>query len=49
MASGFRKVTDDFEPSLYHVKGKRTTVVKELPKVRHAQNFPELWYKVGFQ
>ncbi|XP_069174423.1 villin-1 isoform X2 [Procambarus clarkii] len=33
VASGFRKVTDDFEPSLYHVKGKRTTVVRELPKV----------------
>lgn len=33
VATGFRKVTDDFEPSIYHVKGKRTTVVRELPKI----------------
>lgn len=33
VASGFRHVTDEFEPSLYHVKGKRMTVVKELHKV----------------
>lgn len=33
VATGFRKVTDDFKPSIYHVKGKRTTVVKELPTV----------------
>lgn len=33
VASGLKKVTDDFEPVLYHVKGKRTTVVTELPKI----------------
>ncbi|XP_063843293.1 gelsolin-like isoform X3 [Scylla paramamosain] len=33
VATGFRKVTDDFQPSIYHVKGKRTTVVKEMPKI----------------
>ncbi|KAG7164926.1 Villin-1-like 2, partial [Homarus americanus] len=33
VASGLRKVTDDFEPSLYHVKGKRTTIVKQLPEI----------------
>lgn len=33
VASGFRAVTDDFEPSLYHVKGKRTTVVRELQTI----------------
>ncbi|KAG0721754.1 Advillin [Chionoecetes opilio] len=33
VATGFRKVTDDFQPSLYHVKGKRSTVVKELHKI----------------
>lgn len=33
VAAGLKKVTDDFEPSLYHIKGKRTTTVTELPKI----------------
>ncbi|XP_066975023.1 villin-1-like isoform X2 [Macrobrachium rosenbergii] len=33
VASGLKKVTDDFEPSLYHIKGKRTTTITELPKI----------------
>ncbi|KAK8742675.1 hypothetical protein OTU49_001619 [Cherax quadricarinatus] len=33
VASGLTHVTDDFQPSLYHVKGKRTTVVKQLHKI----------------
>ncbi|KAK7083781.1 hypothetical protein SK128_018797, partial [Halocaridina rubra] len=33
VASGLKKTTDGFEPSLYQVKGKRTTVVTELPSI----------------
>ncbi|XP_076064195.1 advillin-like isoform X2 [Oratosquilla oratoria] len=33
VASGFRHVTDDFKPTLYHCKGKRTCVVRELNEV----------------
>ena len=33
VATGLRKVTDDFYAALFHIKGKRTTVVTELSKV----------------
>ncbi|XP_063596642.1 advillin-like [Penaeus indicus] len=33
ITSGLRHVTDDFEPAIYHVKGKRSTVVTELSAI----------------
>ncbi|KAK7872312.1 hypothetical protein R5R35_002764 [Gryllus longicercus] len=31
--SGFNKVTDDFEPKLFHVKGRRQPTVTQLPAI----------------
>lgn len=36
VASGFNKVTDDFKPALYSVKGKRTPVVRQLYEISWA-------------
>lgn len=37
IASGFTHVTDEFNPSLYIIKGKRSPIIRQLPQISWSQ------------